>query len=167
MRRFLVALAGLILSVRGAKGALVPAGVGCAPSAEAAVERVLRGATEQGGKEGFKVVAVRTDALRKRSWAMVASCTDAARPMVAIALGPGAAAFAGLAPSQQGVRLGDRVAVVREGDDSRMELAGWAEDSGGNQELIRVKMPRLSGGAEAAPVIRCRVIGKDIVEVAR
>jgi flagella basal body P-ring formation protein FlgA len=164
MRRFAISLLGLMLSWHRA-AALAPTGVDCAPSAEAAVARVLGEAARDGSAEGFKVVAVRVDATRQQSWAMVASCTDVSRPMVAIALGKRVVASSRLL--RQGVRIGDRVTVVREGDDSRMELAGWAQDSGGEQDLVRVKMPSLSEDAGPAPVIRCRVVGKDIVEVLR
>lgn len=167
MRRLVVVLIGLILSLRNAEGALIPTGVGCAPSAEAAVTRILDGGAEKGGVDGFKVVAVRTDALRKQSWAMVASCRDAARPMVAIALGEKFVDSRRLVAMQQGVRIGDRVIIVREGEDSRMQLSGWAEDSGGDHDLIRVSMPRLSDDAIANTVIHCRVVGKDLVEVIR
>jgi hypothetical protein len=156
----------MLLVVQEASAALVPVGVGCAPSAEAAVARILGSGSGESKADGFRVVAVRMDALRKQSWAMVASCSDRARPMVAIALRDGA-----LMQSMgvlQGVRIGDRVAVVREGGDSRLQLSGWAEDSGGTQDLIRVKLPKFSSDdAEAAPVIRCRVVGKDLVEVVR
>ena len=165
MRRLSVVLMGLVLSWHVAAVALVPTGVGCAPSAEAAVAHVLGEAAQDGSTEGFKLVGVRTDVLRKQSWAMVASCTDPSRPMVAIALGNRAMASARL--MQEGVRIGDRLAVMREGADSRIALIGWAEDSGGEQDLIRVRMPRLSDDATAPPVIRCRVVGRDMVEVVR
>ncbi len=165
MRKLAVALTGLMLSWQGVAAALVPAEAGCAPSAEAAVARVLGEAAHDGGVEGFKVVSVRTDALRKQSWAMVASCTDASRPMVAIALDDRTAASPRL--MRESVRIGDRVTVMREGADSRIVLTGWAEDSGGERDLIRVRMPHLSDDASVSPVIRCRVVGKGIVEVVR
>ena len=155
-----------LLAVRGMSAALVPVGVGCAPSAEAAVARILGRESGDSKADGFKVVAVRTDALHKQAWAMVASCSDRARPMVAVTLQDGA--LAQMVGTLQGVRIGDRVAVVRVGGDSRMNLSGWAEDSGGAQDLIRVRLPRFSSDdADAAPVIRCRVVGKGVVEVVR
>jgi hypothetical protein len=156
----------VLLAVRGMNAALIPAGVGCAPSAEAAVARILSGDTSESKVDGFKVLAIRTDALRKQSWAMVASCSDRARPMVAVPLRDGV--LVQTVGVLQGVRIGDHVAVVRDGGDSRMNLSGWAEDSGDAQDLIRVRLPRFSSDdADAAPVIHCRVVGKGVVEVVR
>ena len=156
----------MLLVVQGASAALVPVGVGCAPSAEAAVARILGSDSGESKADGFRVVAVRMDALRKQSWAMVASCSDRARPMVAVPLRDGV--LMQTMGVLQGVRIGDRVAVVREGGESRTNLSGWAEDSGGAQDLIRVRLPRVSSDdADAAPVIRCRVVGKGVVEVVR
>ena len=166
LRAVLVSAGMLLLAARGMRGALVPVGVGCAPSAEAAVARMLGNDLGENSVDGFKVVRVRTDALRKQRWAMVASCSDRTRPMVAIALQGGVPVQ--MLDQQQGVKIGDRVAVVRDGDDSRMKVLGWAEDSGGTQDLIRVKLPGFSGDdANATLVIRCRVVGKDLVEVVR
>jgi len=158
-----------VCAVQAASAALVPAGVGCASSAEAAVARMLGSLQVAEKQDGFRVVAVRTDALRKRSWAIVASCADAARPMVAIELeGDVAASEQVQLPVVLQVRIGDRVRVVHDGSDSRMELAGLAEDNGGGNDLVRVRMPKFSTeAAEAPPVIRCRVVGSDIVEVIR
>jgi len=64
------------------------------------------------------------------------------------------------------VRIGDRVAVRQYSEESRMELAGVAEDSGIAQDLIRVRLSGLSYD-NAAPVIRCRVVSKNVVEVAQ
>ena len=166
LRVALVNVGMMLFAVRGMSAALIPVGFGCAPSAEAAVARILRGESGDSKADGFKVVAVRTDALRKQSWAMVASCSDRARPMVAVPLWDGV--LVQTMGVLQGVRIGDHVAVVRDGGDSRMNLSGWAEDSGGAQDLIRVRLPRFSSDdADAAPVIRCRVVGKGVVEVVR
>jgi len=164
--RVVLVSAGMFLAVQGADAALTPARVGCAPSAEAAVARILGNESGASKADGFKVVAVRTDALRQQSWAMVASCTDAARPLVAVALREGVSAQ--MLDLPQGVKIGDRVQVVRKGEDSRMSLSGWAEDTGGPEEMIRVKLPKFSDDdGSAAPVIRCKVVGKDLVEVVR
>jgi hypothetical protein len=166
LRAALLSAGIMLLAMQRADAALIAAHVGCAATAEAAVARILGSDPGVSRADGFKVVAVRTDALRKQSWAMVASCSDATRPLVAIALDFGASIQTLDVP--QGVRIGDRVAVVLEGEDSRLNLSGWAEDSGAAQELIRVKLPRFStDDGSAAPVIRCRVVGKDLVEVAR
>ena len=158
----------LLLAARVASATMTPTSAGCARSAEDAVTRMLRGERANGVKEGFRVVAVRTDPLRKRTWAMVASCTDAARPMVAIELAANFVSADHAMPMQRLVKIGDRVAVVHDGDDSRMVVEGWAEDSGVERDLIRVRMSQLSGDdADAVPVIRCRVVGSDIVEVIR
>ncbi len=162
------ASSGVLLAARVASATMVPTGAECARSAEDAVARMLSGERASGAKDGFRVVAVRTDPLRQRTWAMVASCTDASRPMMAVEL---AANFVGAdraMPVQRMVKIGDRVTVVHDGDDSRMAVEGWAEDSGGERDLIRVRMSRLSGDeTDAVPVIRCRIVGVDVVEVVR
>jgi hypothetical protein len=158
----------LWLVAHAASATMVPTGAGCARSAEDAIARMLDGVHANGGKDGFRVVAVRTDPLRKRTWAMVVSCTDAARPMVAIELAADFISANHAMPLQRMVKIGNRVAVVHDDDDSRMVVEGWAEDSGGIGDLIRVRMSRLSGDeADAVPVIRCRVVGEDVVEVVR
>ena len=162
MRSFLFLAAIVSFAGQRASAAIVPTGVGCAPTAESAVSHLLSNDVAGGSATGFKVVAVRRDTLRRRSWAMVASCSDASRPMVAIELADTALL---LAPQQQ-VRIGDRVAVKQDGEQSHMELAGVAEDSGIAQDLIRVRLSGFSSES-AAPVIRCRVVSKDVVEVAQ
>lgn len=146
--------------------ALTPAGVGCAPTAEAAVARILgREAMEIESATGFKVISLRKDPLRKRNWAIVASCNDAARPMVAIEL---ADDRVGTMREMPKVRIGDRVSVMSARDASRMELVGVAEDSGAGQDVIRVRLPKFSSDETlAAPVIHCRIVGADLVEVVR
>jgi len=164
MRNLLLFLIGAVLCVgSNASAAIVPAGLDCAPTAESAVTHVLSEDAGSGSAQGFKVVAIRKDPLRKRSWAMVASCSDASRPMVAIEL---AENVIPLTLPQQYVRIGDRVAVRQYSEESRMELAGVAEDSGIAQDLIRVRLSGLSSD-NAAPVIRCRVVSKNVVEVAQ
>jgi hypothetical protein len=145
--------------------ALAPAGVGCAPTAEAAVARILNRDAGPESVNGFKVISLRRDPLRNRNWVMVASCNNAARPMVAIELVDDRAEHIREMPK---VRIGDRVSVVSVSDASRMELVGVAEDSGTAQDLIRVRLPKFSSDETlAAPVIHCRVIGADLVEVVR
>ena len=161
MRKFLF-LAVILFAGQHAFAAIVPPGIGCAPTAESAVLRLLSNNLASGSATGFKVVTVRKDPLRRRSWAMVASCSDASRPMVAIEL---ADTMMPLVPQQQ-VRIGDRVAVKQDGEESHMELTGVAEDSGTLQDLIRVRLSGLSSES-AAPVIRCRVVGREVVEVAQ
>jgi hypothetical protein len=145
--------------------ALLPGSVGCAPTAEAAVARLLkREAVQQvGGGDGFRVVSVREDSLRKGAWAMVASCAEPAKPMIAVRIGEGASVAA-----PKGVKIGERVTVIAEGSESRFELVGMARDSGAASEVVRIEMPRLSmDDGEAAPVIRCRVVRAGVVEVVR
>jgi len=161
MRSFLF-LAVVLFAGQRAFAAIVPTGIGCAPTAESAVSHLLSNDAASGSATGFKVVAVRRDPLRRRSWAMVASCSDTSQPMVAIELAETAMP---LAPQQQ-VRIGDRVAVKQEGEQSRMELTGVAEDSGIAQDLIRVRLSGLSSES-AAPIIRCRVVSRYVVEVAQ
>ncbi|MEO6924413.1 MAG: flagella basal body P-ring formation protein FlgA, partial [Bryocella sp.] len=62
---------------------------------------------------------------------------------------------------------GDRVKVVSTGEDSQLEMTGHAQDAGGLEDAVRVQLPSFSGDASSAAVIRCRVIGKDIVEMIR
>jgi hypothetical protein len=164
MRSLLLPLAGAVFCVgSNASAAIISAGPGCAPTAESAVARVLSNDVESASVEGFKVVAIRKDPLRKRSWAMIASCSNTSRPMVAIEL---AENVVPLTPPQQHVQIGDHVTVRQYGEESQMELAGVAEDSGVTQDLIRVRLSALSSG-NAAPVLRCRVVNKNLVEVVR
>jgi hypothetical protein len=73
---------------------------------------------------------------------------------------------AGLEQGIPKVRIGDRVSVVSVGDASRMALVGVAEDSGSGRDFIRVRLPQFSSDKTlAGPVIRCRVVGVDVVEV--
>jgi hypothetical protein len=143
--------------------ALAPVVAGCAPTAEAAVTRLLtHAAATTGDAEGFRVVSVRRDPLRKSAWALVASCVDPSRPMQALPI----AADVQAPPSPTAVRIGDRVTVVGEDGDSRMQLTAFSRDTGGVNQIVRVEMPRLSADYEqAAPVIRCKVVGPGIVEV--
>jgi hypothetical protein len=161
---FLV-VAGWCVPVSAA-GAVLPVGVGCAPTAEAAVARMLSGMGGDRAYNGYQVVSLRTDALRRRRWAMVASCVDAARPMVAIELKGEAPVAAPALPAALEVRSGDSVVVKREGDDSRMEIAGVAEEGAAMDGMVRVRMPRFSDDGPA-PEIHCRVVGLDVVEVLR
>jgi hypothetical protein len=115
------------------------------------------------GGEGFRVVAVMTDRFRGQSWAMVESCSDGARPMTAVLLPERVDATDGVE-----VRIGEQVVVVSESGDSRIRVVGWAEENGGDRDLIRVRMRQVSGDAtESLPVIRCRVVGWGVVEVVR
>jgi hypothetical protein len=164
MRELFVAMF-VVFAWCGAAVAVVPTGVGCAPTAEAAVARILNRDTGPEIASGFKVISMRKDPLRNRNWVMVASCNDAARPMVAIELADGRYEPVREMPK---VRIGDRVSVMSAGDASRMELVGVAQDSGVAQDLIRVRLPKFSSDETlAAPVIRCRVVGADLVEVVR
>jgi hypothetical protein len=165
--RIVLCVAWMVLfNSQNAFAALIPDGAGCAPTAEAAVARILSKAAGSGSAAGFKVVAVRTDSLRKRSWAIVASCSDASWPMVAIELAADVATFSHTTAAQGQVRIGDRVVVQQDNQQSRIELAGVAEDSGALRDLIRVRLTSLSSN-DAPPVIRCRVVGRDIVEMAQ
>ncbi len=86
--------------------------------------------------------------------------------MVAIELAEDATAFRHTTATQAQVQIGDRVAVQQDNQQSRIELAGVAEESGALWDLIRVRLPSLSSN-DAPPVIRCRVVGRDMVEVAQ
>ncbi len=163
MRSLLLSLIGAFCIGSNASAAIVPAGSGCAPTVESAVTHILSNDAGSTSAEGFKVVAIRKDSLRKRSWAMVASCSNTSRPMVAIEL---AENVVPLTPPQQHVQIGDHVAVRQYDEESQMELTGVAEDSGSTQDLIRVRLAALSSG-NAAPVIRCRVVSRNVVEVAQ
>jgi hypothetical protein len=165
MRIFVTVLCMLVTGC-GYASALAPVIAGCAPTAEAAVERVLQhDVAVATSSEGFKVVAVRRDVLRKRSWALVASCSDATRPMIAVELRDGDAKL--IVPTPK-VRIGERVTVRSRNEDSQMELTGWAEDSGVLQDVIRVRLPKFTPEQSAGPpVIQCSVVGPGVVEVVR
>jgi len=143
--------------------ALVPAGVGCAATAEAAVARLIGQESDLAASgEGFRVVGMRTDFVHAKKYALVASCSNAARPLTAVEVRGTVAVV-----RTQAVRIGDRIKVIAGGSDSHMELTGRAQDSGSTNDVIRVQMPKFSEDAETAPVIRCRIVGNDIVEVIR
>jgi hypothetical protein len=136
---------------------------GCAPTVEAALTRLLAQQASS-GTEGYRVASVRRDALRGRTWAMVASCTAPAAPLMAFEL-PDSITDA-INPVR--VHMGEAVKVIRRGDGSQLELAGVAQQSGEVGQSIRVQIPRFSeDSSEAAPVIECRVLAAGVVEVVR
>ncbi len=162
MRAWLVVL---LLSAQ-VSGATAIRGVGCAPTAEAAVARML--ARVEGGNvaEGFRVASIRVDRVRGQRWAMVESCAQPATPMRAIVLPNEDVPGDDVVNAR--VRIGERVVVVQRGADSQMELSGIAESSAAMGEAVRVRLPRLSEDMSvAAPEIRCRVVGQGTVEALR
>ena len=135
----------------------------CAPTRAAAVERYRAEAAGTAGVEGFRVVGVRVDRLRLRTWALVEQCGRPELPVVALVLPEGVrVAAAGAA-----VHTGDVVTVVQAGAQTRMELQGWAEQSGAAKARVRVRLARISEQEDgaAAPRIWCRVVGPGRVEV--
>jgi len=158
-------LVGFLLGAAGVCGATAIRAVGCAPTVEAAIARLL--AQEQAtGETGYRVASVRIDHLRGHSWAMVVSCSAPASPMIAIELPGGVAMSDAIVLSH--VRMGESVKIVRSGDGSRMELSGVAVESGAIGDSIHVRLPRFGDDAgDAAPVIMCRVVGPGVVEAVR
>lgn len=141
--------------------------VGCAPTAEAAVTRML--ARVDGGEspEGYRVASIRVDRIRGQRWALVASCAAPSAPMRAIAL-PKDAVVVLDGTIGRVVKIGDRVTVVKQTADSSMELTGVAEAGGEKGESIRVRLPKLSDDTnDAAPEIQCRILGQGVVEALR
>jgi len=165
MKTFLVAL-GVLFAACGVAVALVPSGFHCAPTAEAAVARLLAASTADvtaSSVGGYRVVSLRTDAIHAKRYALVASCSDATRPLQSVEV-PGQPTLSSRLPS---VRVGDRVTVLAASGDSHMELMGRALDGGALSETIRVQMPKFGENFEAAAVIHGRVLGNNVVEVVR
>lgn len=156
----------LCLSVPSAHALPIP-GSGCAPTAEAAVARMLNGATSTGDPEGFRVDAVHHDYLRGRSWAVVVSCTRPALPHVAVLLPASTMASSVKAPSPMLVHAGDQVAVISRSGDSQMQLLGWAEESGRAGQQIRVRLGISLDAEHPALSLRGSVVKEGVVEVVR
>jgi len=158
-------LSGFLLAAVTACGASSLRAVGCAPSVEAAIAKLI--AQEQAtGETGYRVSSVRVDTLRGHRWAMVMSCSAPAAPMVAVEL-PGAITMSD-AIILTHISMGESVKIVNTSADSRLQLSGVAIESAALGESIRVSLPRFGeDSSQPAPVIRCRVIGPGVVEVAR
>lgn len=157
--------AALILCATQAH-ALPNPGVGCAPSAEAAVARLLNGTASTGSSDGFRVDSVHHDHLRNRSWAVVASCSEPSRPRVAVLL-PGTASLASAAMASPVIHPGDRVTVLSHSGDSQMQLLGWAQEAGAESQIVHVRLGLSLDADHPSLALRCRVLKPGVVEVAQ
>ncbi|MDE1161720.1 MAG: flagella basal body P-ring formation protein FlgA [Acidobacteriaceae bacterium] len=166
MRRF-VLLASF--SVAMPMLALPLPGVGCAPTAEAAVARLLDSGvvTDSLQREGFRVEAVRVDPLREKAYAMVSSCAERAKPMVAVLL-PGRTFSRMREQKTPLVHAGDVVELSAGGSDSQVRLQGRAESAGvAGQEIVVRLSGSLMGDSGVGARLRCRVVSAGVVEVLR
>jgi hypothetical protein len=164
MKKFV--LTALVFLNLGAHALPVP-GTGCAPTAEAAVARMIAGVVGDGSAKGFRVDAIKHDPLRGRSWAVVASCNEPAKPRIALVL---ASDVPGNVFSFSGTPLiypGDRVTILSRRGDSQMELLGWAEEAGAEKQHIRVRVGLGLDADHAAHSLRCVVVKAGLVEVAQ
>lgn len=148
----------------------LPAGAidaACAPTAEAAVARLL--AHDAGGVDdrGFRVEWVRLDRVRKNAWAMVKSCSEPGNPAVAIELPRTFAVTSVVREEQPVVHAGERVVVLSRTQDSTMQLMGTAEENGAVEQEIRVRLDAsvLGSAGQMGAQLRCDVVKDGVVEV--
>jgi hypothetical protein len=155
----------LMFGLCAAAWALPVRGVGCAPTAEAAVAHLLSDTDAGRAANGFRVDAVRLDRVHARAWAMVASCESPAAPRVAVAL-PGEAIASVAQRGEALVHAGERVVVVSAAG-SHMQLEGWAEESGAQKQQVRVRLDSSVMGDGVGARMKCVVVRAGVVEAVR
>jgi hypothetical protein len=156
----------LMFVVAMAAGATPVRSAGCAETAEAAVAHLLTDGVAGNRAQGFRVDAIHVDAIHHREWAMVASCDEPAKPLVALPLPDTLAVKTEVRRTALAVRTGDRVVVMSPAGDSRMQLVGSAMESGVVGQRVRVRLELVMDG-QVKPTIACEVMRAGVVEVVR
>lgn len=138
---------------------------GCAPTAEAAVAHLLAKTSPAEDEGGFRVASVRVDRVRSRSWAMIASCTDATRPLLAVEL-PMFVAEPAWAAEKSVIHAGECVRVISRNGSSTMELTGTAEGSAALHGPVKVRLNMsLMGADRAGAELQGEAVEAGVVEV--
>ena len=138
---------------------------GCSATVQQAAAQMASGESNTGEQTGFRVEHVRVDRVQGGVWAMVGSCADPARPLVAVKL-PESAGRQVAASREIVIHAGERVRVIQRSGDSHMELSGSADDAGAVGAAVRVRLDSgLFGGDGVAAHVRGRVVKAGVVEV--
>ena len=165
MKMFATSL--VLLSIASQAHALALHGIGCAPTAEAAVEHLLSNTDAGGKKTGFRVQDVHIDRVHGQAWAMIAACDAPSRPLTALAL-PRSVMDGSKSTLQASMHAGDPVVVLSGGAESRIQLNGWLEDAASLGSVVHVRLqPSLFEDAGHVAETRGTLIRRGVVEVER
>ncbi|MFC6644303.1 hypothetical protein ACFQBQ_01590 [Granulicella cerasi] len=137
----------------------------CAPTAEAAVAKMLEAAVDAGIVTGFRVEHVHVDAVRGEGYALVGRCGGSSEPLTAVKL-PTMRVKLMTNEKTTLIHPGDALLVLKVTNDTHLQLEGRAEGAGavGQEIMVRLTDALVRDGVLGAK-LRCRVKSAGVVEV--
>ena len=119
-------------------------GIGCAATAESAVAHMLANTVSTNTTAGFRVDAIRIDRIQNRQWAMVASCSEPAKPRIAFLLPANETIASEMQQQAAAIHTGDAVTILSSNPDSTMQLLGSAIETGAVGDRIHVRLQNVA-----------------------